>query len=119
MSDDLKLSPVIRVVTHAPHMLEPPPMPKGENVEPEQAGPLTKLRRLRLELLAWKSAGCPMTPRAVRRQRIAFCEACKFYKPGGNLGFGECHAPGCGCSRAKLWLATSKCPLNPPKWGAV
>ena len=86
-------------------------------VQPEFASPLTKLARLKNELIAWNKAGRPIATKAVRRERLAFCKACKFYQPGGNFGFGECHAPGCGCSRAKLWLATSKCPLTPPKWG--
>ena len=46
--------------------------------------------------------------------RRATCWACDLWEPDGNLGFGECTHPGCGCTRAKLKLASAKCPLG--KW---
>lgn len=84
---------------------------------PELASPMTKLRRLRREVWAWAQAGLPRASRQERQRRLAICQACQYYAPTGNLGLGECRAPGCGCTRAKLALATSQCPLIPPKWG--
>jgi len=86
---------------------------------PEHAPLLTKAARLRRELLNWRRAGYPLTPREERRRRDALCAACEYFNRGGNLGLGECLAPGCGCTRAKTWLATSRCPLPEPKWRAV
>lgn len=88
---------------------EPPPVPTDAPI-------LTKLFRLRHELTAWARAGLPLAPREQRRARLAICQQCEFYAPAGNFGLGECKAPGCGCTRLKLALATSKCPLTPPKW---
>lgn len=73
-----------------------------------------KLRHLRRALQRWQAAGRPLAPRAVRQARGAACRACPHWHPGGNLGLGECAAPGCGCTRAKWWLATEACPLG--KW---
>jgi hypothetical protein len=84
---------------------------------PEHAGLMTKARRLRAELQVWRRAGFPRAPSAVRRARLAACRTCDYYNPRGNLSLGECRAPGCGCTRLKLALATARCPLNPPKWG--
>ena len=85
----------------------------------EHVGLLTKMQRLRRELGNWRRAGYPLTPRAERKRRDAICAACEYFNKGGNLGLGECLAPGCGCSRAKTLLATSRCPLPQPKWQAV
>ena len=82
----------------------------------EKASLLTKAMRLRRELSAWAKAGLPLAPREVRKQRLAICEACSYYDAKGNFGMGACGFPGCGCTRAKLALATSQCPHVPPKW---
>lgn len=79
----------------------------------------TKAKRLRIELIAWRKAGYRLADRPTRAHRTAICNVCQHYAPAGNWGLGECRAPGCGCTRAKLWLASAKCPLNPPKWGTV
>lgn len=89
-----------------------PPLPA-----PERAGLLTKAARLKAALQEWRRAGLPLASRAARKERQACCDACEYYRPTGNLGLGECTAPGCGCTRAKLWLATSVCPLG--KWAAI
>ncbi len=85
---------------------------------PVSARLFTKMRRLRQELTTWAKAGAVIVPKEVRRERLAICSACSYYDPKGNLGLGECKFPGCGCSRVKAALATSKCPHKPPKWGA-
>lgn len=64
------------------------------------------------ELRKWKRAGCKITPKPLRRQRQAICDACPFWRPSpfGLLGHcGKCH-----CTRAKTFLLTSACPIG--KW---
>lgn len=90
----------------------------GEAPAPESPSVMTKLRRLKGELSTWARNGAQLVPRDVRRQRLVICQACRYYDPVGNLGLGQCRYPGCGCTRGKLWLATSVCPHKPPKWPA-
>jgi hypothetical protein len=99
----------------APALPLPPALPRFPS--PEHASIPTKLIRLKGELLLWRAAGYPKAPKSTRRARLAICRACSYYNRAGNLFFGECQAPGCGCTRAKLALGTSSCPLKPPKWG--
>ena len=82
--------------------------------EAENASLLTKAGRLRRELATWAKGGLKLVSRGVRLARLATCEACELYDPAGNAGMGECKAKGCGCTRLKAALATSKCPLK--KW---
>ncbi len=43
--------------------------------------------------------------------RLAICHACEFWDPAQE----RCSK--CGCfGQWKTWLASQKCPLNPPKW---
>lgn len=84
---------------------------------PQPTPAAQKLRNLRRALVRWNAAGHPMASRATRKARGAICAACEHWRPGGNLGLGECAAPGCGCTRAKWWLATEACPLG--KWPAA
>ena len=45
-------------------------------------------------------------------QRLAICRACEYWEEGGYYGLGKCRK--CGCSGAKLWIDSSKCPIG--KW---
>ena len=47
--------------------------------------------------------------------RASICRQCQFWQELGNSQVARCKK--CGCSSGKLLLATSSCPLNPPKWG--
>lgn len=87
-----------------------------EQPAPEKASAVTKLRRLRRELATWAKSGAKIVPRPVRRERMAICAACSYFSAAGNMGLGACLYPGCGCTRAKAWLATSVCPHKPPLW---
>lgn len=97
--------------------LAPVNAPIAAPVASVAAPAVAKLGRLLRSLRRWQAAGRPLAPRPVRRARAAICGACEHWNPGGNLGLGECRAPGCGCTRAKWWLATEACPLG--KWPAV
>jgi hypothetical protein len=80
----------------------------------EEASILTKASRLRRDLTAWAKAGLPLASKALRNARLATCNACPggYFDPAGNWGLGQCKAPGCGCSKIKAALATSKCPKS-------
>ena len=101
------------------HRVPRPPPPQPVGPPPESASLWTKAKRLRVELLNARRAGWKKAPPAVRQARLTVCQQCGYYDPRGNLLLGECHAPGCGCTRLKLWIATARCPLKPPKWVAV
>lgn len=89
-----------------------PPLPA-----PEKAGLGTKVGRLARELRAAMQAGIRIRSRAGRRACREICAACTFYDRAGNWGLGECQAPGCGCTDARYWLASTSCKLPVPRWG--
>jgi hypothetical protein len=110
------MTKIISIVTHAPHLDLPPPMsePMPPNYTPP---PIRKFVRLLRALKEWQRQGRPLTPKREREKRTAACEACELFRPEGNWGFGECGAPGCGCTNFKRWLATEKCPHpNGSRW---
>jgi hypothetical protein len=76
----------------------------------EKASLMTKAQRFKGEMATAAKAGFPMTSRAGRKARRAICNACPYFNRKGNWGLGACEAPGCGCTRAKLWFATAVCP---------
>ena len=82
----------------------------------EDASLLTKAGRLRRELTEWAKAGAPLASKPIRKARLAVCATCEYYDPKGNWGMGQCRAPGCGCTKVKAFLATSRCPKG--KWAA-
>jgi hypothetical protein len=77
---------------------------------------MTKAMRLRKELLIWGKAGLKLAPKEIRSERLATCKACEYFDPTGNLGLGQCRAPGCGCTKVKAALLSSRCPKA--KWRA-
>ena len=104
---------VTRTITiHRPDMLPPEPEPEKPVPVAERPTILTKARCLIVAMTHWKRAGMPMASKAVRKARLGpnGCGGCELWKPEGNFGFGECGAPGCGCSQFKAWLLTEKCP---------
>ena len=84
-----------------------PPLPERSSI-PEKA------RRLALALVRWARGGFGLVGAVARQRRKRACEACDYWRPKGNVGLGECQAPGCGCTRLKCWLPTERCPLG--KW---
>jgi hypothetical protein len=74
---------------------------------PSQTLP-AKVKRLWKELRRWREAGYQLVSREEQQQRLVQCAACAHYQPEGNWGLGKCRL--CGCTRAKLWLASAHCP---------
>ncbi len=56
--------------------------------------------------------GEPVTvPQEEQDRRLAICHACEFWDPA------QSRCSKCGCfGQWKTWLASQRCPLNPPKW---
>lgn len=90
--------------------LEPLPPPTLADMADHLGGALVK----------WAARGFPIAPREERLARLRMCEGgpgqprCQHWKPAARLGLGKCNHPSCGCTRAKTFLATEKCPIK--KW---
>jgi len=68
-------------------------------------------------LKEWQSAGRPVVTSEQWDYRVKICRGCEFWHEVGETQIARCKK--CGCSSGKLLLATSKCPLNPPKWNSI
>lgn len=103
-----------KMVIHAPHLnvpIEPDPAAPQTVLPPrEEASVIRKGLRLLVALHGWQRSGLKITPKPVRDLRQTACAGCGYYNPAGNFGFGECAAPGCGCTKFKIWLLSEKCP---------
>lgn len=66
------------------------------------------------ETAHWIAAGAKIVPADIKEQRAAICHDCPHWNHAAYLGTGSCGHPSCHCTRAKLALATSKCPMD--KW---
>jgi hypothetical protein len=62
----------------------------------------------------WVKSGMKVVPKETFDERLALCETCHYWRGASAYGFGRCNK--CGCSGVKLYLTTSRCPLNPPRW---
>lgn len=66
----------------------------------------------------WAKSGFQTVSEEDLVSRLEICKGCEFWDADGFAGTGRCQK--CGCStQAKLRMATSSCPLTPPKWGPV
>ena len=91
--------------------------PKVQKEHVSSAGPpMTELvTNFSKSIFAWAKAGFKVASEEDFAKRKEICGSCEFWKGDANMGTGKCLK--CGCSGAKLWLATSTCPIN--KWGEV
>lgn len=66
------------------------------------------------EVVGWAKAGFGRASDEELGRRRAICAEvpCPHWDHSAYLGMGGCHL--CGCSRAKLYLATASCPMG--KW---
>jgi hypothetical protein len=65
-------------------------------------------------LAGWAKAGFKIVNRETFEMRHTLCQVCEYWLPDARLGLGKCKK--CGCSRSKLWMASTSCPLSPAKW---
>lgn len=64
----------------------------------------------------WIEGGYSVVSREEFDRRLTLCRACPFWDEKARFGMGKCNHPACGCTKGKMWLATERCPLSPPKW---
>jgi hypothetical protein len=92
------------------------PLPIPAN--PPSPSLLTKAGSLANSVGSWAKAGFQVVDESQLQSRLDICKGCEFWDQSGYAGTGKCKE--CGCStQGKLRMATSYCPLNPPKWGPV
>ena len=63
-------------------------------------------------LLEQVTAGFKIADDETLAKRQAICDTCQYWKASARLGMGKCLK--CGCSLAKLKLASEECPIG--KW---
>ena len=56
-------------------------------------------------------------PAEIFHRRKQFCLNCPYWDPDKFAGFGGCKL--CGCSVGKLYIPSSVCPDQPPRWLSV
>ena len=60
--------------------------------------------------------GMKVVPPDVLEFRKNTCSSCEYWDKEA-FGVGRCKV--CGCTLAKLYMPSSSCPLNPPKWKTI
>lgn len=65
----------------------------------------------------WAASGFRHVSQEVYQARLESCEGCYHWQGESAFGYGRCGK--CGCSGLKLFMATTRCPLEPPRWSAV
>jgi hypothetical protein len=92
-----------------------PAVPPGQRQPPLPEPTLADMaEHLGGAMVAWAARGFPIAPRDLRMQRLAICRACEHWREEARFGLGKCAHPSCGCTKAKLFLATERCPVR--KW---
>jgi hypothetical protein len=84
----------------------PPPLPSI----------MTQAKNFKNAMVDWAKGGFGTVSQNTFKGRIDICKQCEFWQSFGDT-VGRCRK--CGCSSVKMALSTSRCPLNPPKWGSV
>jgi len=105
-------TPTPTVVKNKPHQTQ---TPSAE--ETPKHGFFGLAKNLATSLIAWQKAGRPVVTSEQWDARLAICRGCEYWQEIGTTNVARCKK--CGCSSGKLLLATSRCPLNPPKWDSV
>lgn len=72
---------------------------------------------LKHSLDVWTKSRRPVVSASQWSKRLSICRGCQFWMENTKTKVAKCMK--CGCSSGKLLLATSNCPLNPPKWTSV
>tara|TARA_B100001093_G_C26450086_1_gene851907 strand:+ start:117 stop:464 length:348 start_codon:yes stop_codon:yes gene_type:complete len=90
----------------------------NKNNEPQKKPGFVDLAsNLTKALVEWQRAGRPVVTSEQWNTRLTICRSCEFWREFKETKIAKCTK--CGCSSGKLLLATSKCPLSPPKWESV
>ncbi len=84
----------------------------------EEPNILQKAKNLASSVTSWATHdGFSRVSPEIFLARKDICISCPNWDKTGYNGFGKCNV--CGCSVAKLYIPSSTCPLDPPKWGAT
>lgn len=89
---------------------------KSENSEMKKPGFKDMANNLTRSLIEWQKSGRPVVTSEQWNKRLTICRGCQYWSEIKSTQIARCLK--CGCSSGKLLLSTSKCPLNPPKWGS-
>lgn len=63
-------------------------------------------------LVKWAARGFPIADRGLRIHRLGLCRQCVHWREDARAGLGKCAHPSCGCTKAKVFLKTEKCPIG-------
>lgn len=76
---------------------------------------INKMKNLSTAMVNWATTDKfgKVSPE-VFQQRKSICEICPYWDKDGFNGMGKCNK--CGCSIGKLYLPSSQCPDDPPRW---
>ena len=76
---------------------------------------IEKAKNLGNAVVDWANKeGFKKVSNEIYQQRKDICLACPHWVQEAYGGIGKCGL--CGCSVAKLYIPSSTCPHNPPKW---
>lgn len=93
-------------LSYSPMQTEVARSPKAKDMIKNFAGSMSR----------WARAGLPVVTKEQFDERFDKCKNCEHWNGSALLGTGRCKL--CGCStKAKLHLATEKCPID--KWGPI
>ena len=90
------------------------PTQEQYEVEAKDLGFENLPKNLAHSLISWKKSGRPVVESHQWNKRISICRSCSFWTENKQTNYAKCTK--CGCGSGKLLLASSKCPLNPPRW---
>lgn len=62
----------------------------------------------------WAKAGFKVVERDAFDKRLTICRGCSLWDENARFGMGKCNHGNCGCTKAKHWLQTERCPAG--KW---
>lgn len=88
----------------------------GKRISKPSANPTYKdlASNLATSLIEWQRSGRKVVTSEQWNKRLSICRGCEFWSEVYKTKIARCKK--CGCSSGKLLLATSSCPINPPKW---
>ena len=90
------------------------PLKEQYEIEATELGFKNLPKNLAHSLISWKKSGRPVVESHQWNDRISICRSCSYWTDNTQTNYAKCTK--CGCGSGKLLLASSKCPLNPPKW---
>lgn len=86
-------------------------------IEAEKLGFNDLPKNLANSLVAWRKSNRPVVTGHQWNERLRVCRGCSHWIENKSTNMAKCMK--CGCSSGKLLLASSNCPLSPPKWKSV